>query len=149
MPLFLIATVNVLLMAAAVAVHYETLYLLARNLPQVRVPSRFRVLIGVFGILAAHIVEIWLFAVGYFVLSSVPGMGDLHGSTGVATLLDCAYFSFVTFTTVGYGDLFASGDLRYLTGIEALTGFVLITWSASFLFLEMQRNWNDADRPRD
>jgi hypothetical protein len=31
--------------------------------------------------------------------------------------------------------------LRHLTGIEALTGLVLITWSASFLFLEMQRYW--------
>ncbi|MFT6897577.1 MAG: hypothetical protein ACJA13_001986, partial [Paraglaciecola sp.] len=34
------------------------------------------------------------------------------------------------------------GDLRYLTGIESLTGLVLITWTASFLFFEMQRHWN-------
>lgn len=57
------------------------------------------------------------------------------------SLLDCAYFSFTTFTTLGYGDIEAYGVLRFLTGIEALTGLVLITWSASFLFVEMQRYW--------
>ena len=29
------------------------------------------------------------------------------------------------------------GDVRFLAGLEALTGLVLITWSASFLFIEM------------
>jgi hypothetical protein len=32
-----------------------------------------------------------------------------------------------------------SGHLRYLAGIEAHTGLVLITWTASFLYIEMQR----------
>ena len=32
--------------------------------------------------------------------------------------------------------------LRYLTGLESLTGLVLITWSASFLYLEMTRYWD-------
>jgi hypothetical protein len=31
--------------------------------------------------------------------------------------------------------------LRVLTAVEALTGLVLITWTASFLFLIMQRTW--------
>ncbi|MCX7222516.1 MAG: ion channel, partial [Burkholderiales bacterium] len=53
------------------------------------------------------------------------------------------YLSFVTFTTVGYGDVVAIGYLRHLGGVEALTGIILITWSASFLFVEMQRNWAD------
>ena len=56
-------------------------------------------------------------------------------------MLDCAYFSFTTFTTLGYGDIEAVGQLRHLTGIEVLAGLMLITWSASFLFLEMQRYW--------
>ena len=54
---------------------------------------------------------------------------------------DTLYFAFVTGLTLGYGDIEAVGMLRHLTGIEALTGLVLITWSASFLFLEMQRYW--------
>jgi hypothetical protein len=34
------------------------------------------------------------------------------------------------------------GNLRFLAGLEALLGFVLITWSASFLYFEMQKYWN-------
>jgi hypothetical protein len=62
--------------------------------------------------------------------------------------MDCVYLSFVTFTTVGYGDIVAQGDLRYLTGLEGLTGLILITWSASFLLLEMQSYWSDRREAR-
>jgi hypothetical protein len=57
-------------------------------------------------------------------------------------LTDFFYFSFTTYTTLGFGDIQPIGDVRYLTGIESLTGLVLITWSASFLYLEMQNYWN-------
>jgi hypothetical protein len=71
-------------------------------------------------------------------------MGSLTGNlVDAGGILDCVYLSFVTFTTVGYGDVVARGELRYLGGIESLTGIILITWSASFLFVEMQRNWAD------
>lgn len=33
------------------------------------------------------------------------------------------------------------GAIRFLAGTEALTGFILITWSASFLYLEMEQYW--------
>ena len=73
---------------------------------------------------------------------NMPGMGKLVGENlAHGGLMDCAYLSFVTFTTVGYGDLVVHGYARYLTGLEALTGLVLVTWSASFLFIEMQRYW--------
>ena len=44
---------------------------------------------------------------------------------------------------MGFGDIEPFGYIRFLAGIEALTGLLLITWSASFLFLEMQRFWRD------
>ena len=45
------------------------------------------------------------------------------------------------FSTIGFGDISPVGNLKYLTGLEALTGLVLITWTASFLFIEMQKHW--------
>ncbi len=33
------------------------------------------------------------------------------------------------------------GNLRFLSGLEALTGLVLIAWTASFTFIEMQQLW--------
>ena len=34
------------------------------------------------------------------------------------------------------------GALRYLTGIESVAGLLLITWSASFPYIEMARYWD-------
>lgn len=57
-------------------------------------------------------------------------------------LLDCVSFSFTTYTTLGMGDIEPIRDLRYLTSLESLIGLVLITWSASFPYLEMTRYWD-------
>jgi hypothetical protein len=56
-------------------------------------------------------------------------------------LLDQVYYSAVVYTTLGFGDVVPGGAIRFLTGVESVTGLVLITWSASFTFLEMQRYW--------
>lgn len=142
--------VNTALVVAAILLHYEVLYQLARRLPQLGIAARYRVLMGVAIIFMAHVIEIWLFALGYLVSMQIEGLGGLTGEpSGHGVLLDCVYLSFITFTTVGYGDLVAHGYLRYLTGIEALTGLILITWSASFMFLEMQKDWPDAREPQE
>jgi hypothetical protein len=135
--------VNGALALIAILLHYEVLFQLAKNLPKLaHIPPRFRVLIGVGAIFMAHVLEIWLFALAYFFTLQFPAMGGLVGNlSGHGILMDCAYLSFVTFTTLGYGEIVAQGYLRYLTGVEALTGFILITWSASFLFIEMQNYW--------
>ena len=61
----------------------------------------------------------------------------------VATLLELVYLSAMTFTTVGYGDVSPVGPIRFLAGTEALVGFMLITWSASFTYLHMARHWRE------
>lgn len=132
---------NGTLVALAVFIHYETLYTLASQMPKLtEVPPRYRVLLGVFSILIAHAVEIWVFALGYYLSISLDN-GALYGMTTTDLLSDCVYISWIAYSTVGFGDVVASGNLRFLPGLEALTGFVLITWSASFLFIEMQKFW--------
>ena len=44
-----------------------------------------------------------------------------------------------------WGDLSAVGPLRFLAVTEALTGFLLLTWSASFTFLVMGMIWGYRD----
>ncbi len=67
--------------------------------------------------------------------------GSLQGILD-GSLMDCVYFFFITYTTIGFGDISPLGDLKYLTGrLQALTGLVLISWTASFLFVEMQKYW--------
>jgi hypothetical protein len=101
---------------------------------------RPRVLILIFVVLIAHVAEIWLFGFGYYLLASRYGLGGLSGLP-TTDLPNFVYFSAMTYTTVGFGDAVPVGALRFVAGMEALTGFVMITWSASYTFLEMQRDW--------
>lgn len=133
---------NTALIIATILLHYQILYWLDKVLKRLNeVKPRIKVLIGVGSIFMAHVIEIWLFGLGYFLSLHIDGMGTISGKTG-DIFLDCIYLSFITYTTVGYGDIIAQGTMRYLTGVEALTGLILVSWSASFLFLEMQRYWS-------
>jgi len=139
--MLLIFLANSLVVAIAVVIHYEALYRITRLMPYLKIRHRFRILAGVFGALTAHVLEVWVFAVAYHWMHHHEGWGHLQGNYQ-GTLWDAAYFSFSVFTTLGFGDIEPVGDIRYLTGLEALTGLVLITWTASFLFFEMQRYWD-------
>jgi len=127
--------------ALVIGMHYEVLRACIRYLPAVSHRRRRRVLILILVILATHGLEIWVFAISYYVLLDFEIFGEITGSVPIVTVLDHAYFSGMVYTTVGFGDLVPSGPIRFMTGMEALTGLVMITWSASFTFLEMQRDW--------
>ncbi|GAB2523352.1 potassium channel family protein [Microbulbifer agarilyticus] len=132
--------INSLLVAFAVVIHHEVLNTLFWVGQKWQLRRNIGVLIGVFGTLIAHVLEIWMFAIGYYVMFHSPLFGTLEGNFN-GSLLDCIYFSFTTYTSLGLGDIEPHGTLRFTVGLEALTGLVLITWSASFLFLKMQRYW--------
>ncbi len=128
------------MVSICVLVHYEALSWLSGALPRLHVQRRPRVLLLIFAILFVHSVEIFLFALAYFFLLQDPAYGALVG-IGELTLIDCGYYSAVVFTTLGLGDITPHGAIRILTGPQSLAGFVLITWSASFTFIEMQSFW--------
>lgn len=133
--------INIAIVALSVLLHYEVLLALSKKLPYIHYKNKYQIVIGVFGALIAHCIEIWIFATTYYFLLKTDKFGALEGNFD-GSLLDCAYYSFTSYTTLGFGDIAPHGAIRFFTGIESLTGLVLITWTASFLFLEMQRYWN-------
>ena len=132
--------VTVFVVVLCVVVHYEALSRLTFLLKRIHIAPRPRILLLIFSILLTHIGEIWIFGGAYFYLNSSDGHGSLLAGHPIG-LFDSIYFSAVCFTTVGFGDIVPTGPVRFMTGTEALTGFVLIAWSASFTFVEMQRFW--------
>ena len=134
-----VTLLNSLIIMVAVRIHHESLSRLSVWLGRLS-HGHIRLAVAVFGILVAHTIEVWLFAGAYHFMHHNPGWGELSGNFS-GQFIDAIYFSYTTFTTLGYGDIEPLGVVRYLTGLEALTGLVLITWSASFLFVEMQRYW--------
>lgn len=133
--------VNITIIALAVLIHYEFLYRISTAIPKMKIKHRFRIVFGVFGALVAHSIEIWLFSIAYYFLPQVQEWGHLKGNFD-GSLMDCVYFSYTTFTTLGFGDIEPHGHIRHLVGLESLTGLLLITWTASFLYYEMQRYWD-------
>ncbi len=66
--------------------------------------------------------------------------GALYGAAGVFNdLMSCAYFSMVTYTTVGYGDLVPPERWRMTAGVEGLTGILMCGWSTAFFFTVVSR----------
>jgi len=135
-----VVAATALVVIACVVLHYEALMIFSRLMRRIHIVPRARIMVLIFGILGVHIVEIWIFGAGYYLLSHSPGHGELVAGHAVG-FLDDVYFSAVCFTTLGLGDIAPLGAIRFLAGTEALTGFVLVTWSASFTFVEMQRFW--------
>ena len=133
--------INSLVIMFAVLIHYEFLYRMSNIIPKMKIKHRFRIALGVFGALIAHSIEIWLFAIIYYLLPYFERLGRLTGEFD-GSLMDSAYFSYTTYTTLGFGDIQPHGAIRNFVGLESLTGLLLITWTASFLYFEMQRYWS-------
>lgn len=87
----------------------------------------------VLSLMVLHAIEIQMWALTYLIV--VPG-------DTLDTFEKATYFSFVTFTTLGYGDVtLSTRDWRLLSGIEAMDGILLAGWSTALLFVVVQHSW--------
>ncbi len=89
-------------------------------------------------LIATHIIEIIIFAVGYYFILVEPGFGTIQGIDS-SSFVDYIYFSSVVYTTLGFGDLVPVGMIRIYTSVESLTGLSLVAWSTSAAFIEIQK----------
>ena len=85
-------------------------------------------------IILLHLVEITTWAVFYVWRDA---MADVQSAL---------YFSAVTYTTTGYGDLVLPQEWRLVGAIEALTGILLCGWSTGVFFAVVSRMFRAQDR---
>jgi hypothetical protein len=78
-------------------------------------------------IILLHLIEITAWAFFFVRKAAMP---DLQSAL---------YFSAVTYTTTGYGDLVLPQEWRLVGAIEALTGILMCGWSTGFFFLVVSR----------
>lgn len=116
------------LMAVCVAIHASSVTAAihwtrarAKRRPQFWPPVRLFVRIAAW-IVFVHLIEITVWAAYYWWKGAMP---DLQSAL---------YFSTVTYTTTGYGDLVLPVEWRLVGGIEALTGILMCGWSTGFFF---------------
>ncbi len=129
------------IVALCVVIHYEVLYRLGGFIESLTISPRQQVVTGVMLALGAHVIEIYIFAGGYYYALTFENIGYFTGDAPMEDFFDCVYLSFVTYSTLGFGDIVPEGWVRFMVGTEAMTGLVQIAWTASYLFMQMERNW--------
>ncbi|MBL4756212.1 MAG: hypothetical protein JKY32_00800 [Rhizobiales bacterium] len=82
-------------------------------------------------ILFAHTAQLYFWAGSFWLLGALPAFQD------------ALYFSLVTYTTLGYGDIVVGEGFRVFAAMEAITGVLMFGISTAFLvgyFSEMMRS---------
>jgi len=128
------------MVVATIMVHYEVLRFTSRHLTELPIPARARIIAVVCAAFFAHTVSVWLYAFAYWILVAHLGLGSFEGRV-LGGFEDCLYFSVITYTSLGLGDLYPTSHARLIAGVESLNGLVLIGWSASYTYLVMEKYW--------
>jgi hypothetical protein len=140
--------VSALLVTTSVVFHGSTLQMISSWLFRKKDFSFYRISFLIAFAIVAHLIEIVLFQMAYIGLAPNEKNGMIIGD-GNLDYRDLFYFSAVTYTSTGYGDLVPTGNLRLFATVEALTGLIMIAWTTSFAFLVMQRYWQEQDKRKD
>lgn len=146
--MLLAAAFGVVLVGLTILVHYEALRLISTHLlPRLTmVRPRARMVFVIFGVFAAHTVEVYIYALAFWLMAAlgagVDGAALAHyDGRPITDFISLLYFSSVTYTSLGFGDIVPRGSVQLISGIEALNGLLLIGWSASFTYLCMEKLW--------
>jgi len=77
----------------------------------------------------AALVEVGMWAAAYLTLGAVQGVEN------------SLYFSMVTFTTLGYGDIILPERWRLLASFEAANGIIMFGWTTAVVMAVVQRTY--------
>ena len=81
----------------------------------------------VFMMSVAAYLEAWLWAGFLWFVDALP------------TLQEALYFSLVTFTTLGYGDVTLGEEWRILAALEAVNGIIIFGWTTAIIVAAAHR----------
>ena len=142
--MFIVVPVALGLVVLMVVLHYEFMRRISALLRKLELRPRPHMILTVLGIFLGHMIEVWIFALVFFLFCRTGKFGSIQGTLqGGGDIINYVYYSASSYTSLGFGDLIPVGPMRFLTAVETLTGLLLIAWSASFVFLQMQKLWKD------
>jgi Ion channel len=67
---------------------------------------------------------VWSFIINYAIIFRILGLSK--SGVAIHDPINCLYFSIITWTTVGYGDLIPSDDARLWAASEAMVGYLVM-----------------------
>jgi hypothetical protein len=93
----------------------------------------FRSFIILEGIFFVHLCEIFLFSLSFYLATEILSIGGFSENFTFSPL-NYFYYSISTYSTLGLSNFYPDGALKIISGFASLTGFIMITWSATFFF---------------
>jgi hypothetical protein len=124
-----------LLMVVTTAIHASGMLLVVRVVLTKDVQSRHRKklmhLFSVGGVVLlmffVSVIEVLVWSVTYLWLDALEGFEE------------ATYFSMVTFTTLGYGEIVLDEQWRLLASFEAANGIIMFGWTTAIVLAVVQR----------
>ncbi|WP_053972305.1 potassium channel family protein [Mangrovimonas sp. ST2L15] len=93
-------------------------------------------------VLKLLILSFLVFSLLHFVQTAIWALGYYYNPLTTSSFNDyfeALYFSMVTFTTLGYGDITLNSNWRLLSGFEAINGIMLIGWTTAMMYSLLQK----------
>ena len=137
---FIIISINVILQAVVSINISEKLFSYLNN-PKNKISNKkitLLLILTVFTFTLLHVIHSLIWAISLY---SIPFIQVEFEDFGQAL-----YFSLVTFTTLGYGDITLNSDWNLLSGFEAINGIMLIGWTTALMFSLLQHIFKRLDR---
>jgi hypothetical protein len=77
--------------------------------------------VGVLYVMLVQTISVWIWATVFILVGAFDALEP------------SLYFSIVSFTTVGFGDITLGHDWRLLSGLTAANGFINFGWSVAYM----------------
>jgi len=87
-------------------------------------------------LMVTHVLEVFIWASAYSLLNAAPADANV------------AYFAFVNYTTLGYGDIVPVEQWRLLGPMTAMNGVLLFGWSTAVIFEVLRKTLERIERLR-
>ena len=110
----------------AFATHLEKIILRLRHIFR-RFANTVAIVIGVLFVMLVHTLNVWIWAVTFY------GIGAF------SQFEPALYFSLVSFSTLGFGDITLNHEWRLLSGITAANGLLSFGWSTAYMVELLRR----------
>jgi hypothetical protein len=136
-----ISLISAALIVATSVIHFEILAGVTELHRRNALSKRVEVVASLISAFLGHLIGIGMYAATFAWLHHHPEFGELAGRLSHSPT-DFFYFSVSCYTTLGFGDVYATEDMRIISGVEGLNGLVLIAWSAAFTYRSIDQAWN-------
>lgn len=131
--MILASFLSLALILITVVIHYQGLCWLSCFYQSRKSHANIRLPMIMFGMTCLHLIEILLYAGVFFLLHHYSTNGGFTEAFE-ATVWNYVYFSGVNYTTLGMSEFYPTGHFKVLAFTEALNGFMMLTWSATFFY---------------